>query len=91
MNGYLKRNEEAEILENLTHFPAVAILGPRQCGKSTLAKHLLTPKPQRGFYQALDDLNIDEAWVIAPVEQSYPLKENIKVISLREVLGIRMK
>jgi uncharacterized protein len=41
MSGYIQRTKEAEILINLAHFPAVAILGPRQCGKSTLAKHLL--------------------------------------------------
>ncbi|MCK9421307.1 MAG: ATP-binding protein [Bacteroidales bacterium] len=41
MNGYIQRIKEEEILDNLAHFPAVAILGPRQCGKSTLAKHLL--------------------------------------------------
>ena len=41
MNRYIQRTKEEEILNNLAHFPAVAILGPRQCGKSTLAKHLL--------------------------------------------------
>ena len=53
-----------------------------ECKASTV------PRLERGFYQAMDDLNIDEAWVIAPVDQSYPLKENIKVISLGEVLAL---
>lgn len=37
----------AELLENLEQFPAVAILGPRQVGKTTLAKQLAatTEKP----------------------------------------------
>ena len=30
----------------LTQFPAVGLLGPRQCGKSTLAKQLLAEIPQ---------------------------------------------
>ena len=38
---YLKRTIQASAAEALRHFPVVAILGPRQCGKSTLAKHLL--------------------------------------------------
>jgi len=37
---YYKRLIETEIVENLSAFPVVAILGPRQSGKSTLAKHI---------------------------------------------------
>jgi hypothetical protein len=44
----IDRNIEAFVTDNLSVFPAVAILGPRQCGKSTLVKML---------YQNLDDLN----------------------------------
>jgi predicted AAA+ superfamily ATPase len=40
MHNLVARNEESFILENLEVFPAVAILGPRQCGKSTLVKML---------------------------------------------------
>lgn len=40
MHDYIRRNI-TKILQNyLNLFPAVAILGPRQCGKSTLIKHL---------------------------------------------------
>ena len=35
---YIKRRLEAELEDCLNDFPAVAVLGPRQCGKSTLAK-----------------------------------------------------
>lgn len=38
---YYKRNLEAEIKETIRHFPVIAIIGPRQCGKSTLAKHIM--------------------------------------------------
>src|SRR5690554_3446609 len=38
MRPLLTRKAESFVLENLQVFPAVAILGPRQCGKSTLAK-----------------------------------------------------
>jgi predicted AAA+ superfamily ATPase len=39
---YLKRKLHQIVLERLDDFPAVAILGPRQCGKTTLAKALST-------------------------------------------------
>ena len=38
---YLSRKLEAAIRSSLQHYPATAVLGPRQCGKSTLVKHLL--------------------------------------------------
>lgn len=40
MHDLNKRNLEDFVLQNLKVFPAVALLGPRQCGKSTLAKML---------------------------------------------------
>jgi predicted AAA+ superfamily ATPase len=40
MHGYIRRNLETEIRENLTYFPVVAILGARQAGKSTTAKFI---------------------------------------------------
>ena len=39
-----------------------------------------TPKPARGFWQALEDLRIDEAYVIAPVAQGYPLAPGVNVL-----------
>lgn len=38
----LKRILHDEIVRSLSYFPAVAVLGPRQCGKTTLIKHLLS-------------------------------------------------
>ncbi len=46
MKGYIKRQIESEIKENLADFPAVAILGPRQCGKTTLANKLVKEIPK---------------------------------------------
>jgi len=37
---YIHRDVTATLSRYLENFPAVAILGPRQCGKSTLAKHI---------------------------------------------------
>jgi len=38
MQRYIKRSAEAKLHEYLKIFPAVAVLGPRQCGKSTMIK-----------------------------------------------------
>ncbi|MDR2584259.1 MAG: ATP-binding protein [Fibromonadaceae bacterium] len=41
MQKYIKRLAEAKLHEYLKIFPAVAVLGPRQCGKSTMIKQLV--------------------------------------------------
>ncbi len=40
MENYIPRIAEKEIRELMSFFPAVAIVGPRQVGKTTLARHL---------------------------------------------------
>lgn len=50
---YLKRHHESALAEALADTPVVCILGPRQCGKSTLAMHA---DPNR-TYLSLDDPN----------------------------------
>ena len=37
---YYNRSIENEIIQSITNNPVTAILGPRQCGKSTLARHI---------------------------------------------------
>ena len=41
MHGYLKRQAESGLARAVDRSPVTAILGPRQCGKSTLAQHWL--------------------------------------------------
>ena len=45
MQGYLSRLAEAEVERRLSQAPAVAVLGPRQCGKSTLARQVVRRRP----------------------------------------------
>ena len=45
MHGYVKRMQEAKLHKALSRSPAVAILGPRQSGKSTTARMLLKNVP----------------------------------------------
>ncbi len=42
MHTYINRKIEPDVKKNLRNFPVVAILGPRQCGKSTLAKRIVS-------------------------------------------------
>lgn len=44
------------------------------------------PTVSRGFWTALDDLAIDEAWVIAPVAEPYPLRQGVTVTPLSTFL-----
>lgn len=37
----LKRHITKQILQDLEYFPVVGIVGPRQAGKTTLAKHII--------------------------------------------------
>ena len=40
MDNYISRWLETSVCRGLTHNPVVAVLGPRQCGKSTLVKKI---------------------------------------------------
>jgi hypothetical protein len=43
------------------------------------------PRPARGFWQALADLEIREAFVVAPVEEAYPIAQGVTVVPVAEV------
>ncbi len=45
MHGFLPRRIRREVEEGLRDFPAVAILGPRQAGKTTLAREIVGQLP----------------------------------------------
>lgn len=48
-------------------------------------KFSAAPKPTRGFWQALQDLGITRAAVIAPVQRGYPLAEGVEVLPLADL------
>ena len=41
MQRYIDRQATDELQQSLSHNPVTALIGPRQCGKSTLARHVL--------------------------------------------------
>ncbi len=46
MAGYVKRDLLSSITKSLNNYPVTALLGPRQAGKSTLAKRIIQKKPK---------------------------------------------
>ena len=43
-------------------------------------KFSAAPRPAKGFWQALDDLQLDAACVIAPTAMRYPLRQGVDVV-----------
>ncbi len=46
------------------------------------------PKPLKGFWQALQDLQLSSAWVVAPVPRRYPLAPGVDVVPVWAVAGL---
>jgi len=49
LQRYIPRIQEREVVQSLNSFPVTAMLGPRQCGKSTLAKHIIAEREDTVF------------------------------------------
>ena len=47
-----------------------------------------SPSVSKGFWNAIDDLKIDEAYIIAPVKKAYPYKNNVWVYPISEFLRL---
>jgi hypothetical protein len=59
-------------------------------GRRTLAfelKSSTVPRVSKGFWNALDDLSPDEAYVVAPVKDPYPMKGDLMVSPLQEIIA----
>lgn len=60
-----------------------------QRGQKLLAfefKLSVAPKVSRGFYNTLKLLEVNYAWIVAPVQEGYQKSPNVKVASIGEVL-----
>ena len=51
---YLNRIIEKSVIESINNFPVTAVIGPRQCGKSTLVKHIISTKKTDMLYLDLE-------------------------------------
>lgn len=56
----------------------VAERGKRKIGFEI--KFSSAPAPAKGFWSALADLKVEQAYIIAPVENGYPLAPNVEVV-----------
>lgn len=50
----IPRSLTSDLKHSLNHFPVTAILGPRQCGKSTLARHIISELNTEAIYLDLE-------------------------------------
>ena len=46
------------------------------------------PKPTKGFWQALDDLRVTRAFVVAPVPRRYPLAAGVDALPVQELAAL---
>jgi predicted AAA+ superfamily ATPase len=59
-------------------------------GRQVLAfelKSSTVPNVTKGFWSALEDISPDDAYVVAPVKESYPIKHGVKVTPLLDVIA----
>lgn len=69
-----------------TELDLVIERGARKVGVEI--KFSSAPKPTKGFWLALQDLQIDRAFVVAPVPRRYPLAEGVEVLPLAELTAL---
>lgn len=63
----------------------VVILNAGQPEMLIEIKFSTTPVPARGFYNVIDELKTSKNLIVCPVEQGYPLTENIEVVGIGQL------
>ena len=76
---YINRSSEQRILKLLEHFPAVAILGPRQSGKTTLVKEISKKLKNESIYLDLEN-PVDASALEHPIEILNSLSDKTVII-----------
>ena len=69
-----------------TEMDVVVATGRRRVGFEI--KFAAAPKVGKGFWLALEDLELDAACVVAPVERGYPLGANAEVVGVHQIEGV---
>jgi uncharacterized protein len=60
MQGYINRELENKIKEYKNIFPVIAIIGPRQCGKSSLVRYIHNSIPDSVFLDLENDQDLNK-------------------------------
>lgn len=62
---------------------AVVELGQKKLGFEVKFSH--APTVTKGFWQACDDVGVDAAYVVAPVQEGWPMKDGVHVITVSDI------
>lgn len=84
-----KRTIENRIIDSLFKNRMVSILGPRQSGKTTLAKKLIKEYGEQGAYYDCQLAEIRKYFVLGKPETLLPLAKNKKIIVFDEAQTIQ--
>jgi len=84
-----KRTIEAVILRLLFKGKMVAILGPRQSGKTTLAKKLILPYGEEGVYWDCQLAEVRKHFVVGRPEELLPLVKGMRIAVFDEAQTIQ--
>ena len=64
----------------------VAERGKRKIGFEI--KFSSPPAPSKGFWSAISDLKLAHTYIVAPVENGYPLAPNVEVVAAAELVKV---
>ena len=45
------------------------------------------PRVTKGFWSALEDISPDDAYIVAPVKEAYPIKHGVIVTPLHDIMA----
>ena len=76
--------------------PAVVLIGPRQVGKTTLARERdavyvdleLPSDLAKGFHSACDDLRPARRFVVHGGNESFPLSKDVRAVTVRAMMDL---
>lgn len=77
-NIYFYRTQTGQEIDFILNSPSKKI--------AIECKASVAPELTKGNYKAFDDLQLDEFWLVAPINEGYALNENVDVLSLIEVI-----
>ena len=85
LQRYVSRKLESELRESLRTFPVTALIGPRQCGKSTLAKRII------GYAEQTTYLDLEKPSDLRKLDDAefffHTQKENLTQLSGLKITG----